>query len=235
MGGTGFDGKRVDVTYHAQWQDGYGAQGWKLDVAMDDPLVIACTAYTGGKTSTSVLVHDILDHLVSGFPFSGYANEARATAMHGLRNGIEVRSSYEWMVDEILNDNACEEQLTEFLQGTIVEGVAAPNCPGEMMASLIANHGRAKVKGHMVEGLFRAGLSGIPAALLSWEKQHLDFTRMHAIGMCLQGLLVEAQDVIENAAMEYAKGRIVVGNTACEFLIGAGDHAGEQHIVREVV
>lgn len=85
---------RFDLTYHSEWQDGFGAQGWKLDLAMNNPQVIACTAYTGEKTQTSVLVHDILDHLVSGFWLSGYENEARATAMHGIRNGIEIRFSY---------------------------------------------------------------------------------------------------------------------------------------------
>ena len=70
------------LVYRREWQDGYGARGWKLDIAIQDHEVVACTSYTGQKSQTSVLIHDLLDHLVSGFWLSGYRNEARATAMH---------------------------------------------------------------------------------------------------------------------------------------------------------
>lgn len=66
------DGIVFPACYRDGWQDGYGACGWKLEVALSDPAIIACTAYTGKQVPTSVLVHDILDHLVSGFGLSGY-------------------------------------------------------------------------------------------------------------------------------------------------------------------
>ena len=57
----------VPVTYRKEWQDGFGARSWKLDAAANDRMVIASTSYTGEKIATSVLVHDLLDHCVSGF------------------------------------------------------------------------------------------------------------------------------------------------------------------------
>lgn len=231
---TQSSGKQFDLTYHSEWRDGYGAQGWKLDLAMDDPEVIACTAYTGNKTPTSVLVHDMLDHLISGFWLSGYANEARATAMHGIRNGIEVRSSYEWMADEMLGAKLLKESLTDFLPASITDGIPALTTPDEMIALLLENNDPADIRSHLVEGFFRIGLSGIPIAVSNWQDQRLDFGRMHSIGLCLQTLLIEAQDIIGNWAAETAKGRILVGNEVCEFSVGTGDPARQERIVKYV-
>lgn len=228
-------GTQFDVTYHSEWRDGYGAQGWKINVAMYDPEVIACTAYTGTKTPTSVLVHDILDHLVSGFWFSGYANEARATAMHGLRNGIEVRSSYEWMADEILGAKFLKEPLIDFLPASITGSITALTTPEETIVLLLENYDLADIRNHIVEGFFRIGLSGIPLAVSSWQDQRLDFDRMHMIGVCLQALFIEAQDIVMNWAAETVKGRIFVGNEVCEFVVGIGDPSRQERIVRYVV
>ncbi|HEY5602933.1 MAG TPA: hypothetical protein VIM41_07495 [Gammaproteobacteria bacterium] len=235
MLGAEFSGIPFGLRYRSEWNDGYGAQGWKLDAALDDPAVIACTAYTGDKTPTSVLVHDILDHLVSGFSLSGYANEARATAMHGLRNGIEVRSSYEWMADEILNEAAKDDLLAEFLPSGMMAGVPASSSPDDRFASLIAHHGRACVRSTIVEGFFRTGLSGIPVALANWRRQRLEFDRMHAIGLCLQGLLAEAEDVIGKSSVKIATGQVLVGNSICEFVVDTAEPAKQARILKQVV
>jgi hypothetical protein len=221
------------LTYHSEWQDGYGAQGWKLDLARNDPAVVACTAYTGEKTPTSVLVHDILDHLVSGFPLSGYANEARATAMHGLRNGIEVRSSYEWMADELLNGDGRDE-LARFLPPDLLVGVPGGTGSDAAIAALIAAHGRDRLKSRIVERFFGIGLSGIPVAFANWQKQRLEFERMHGIGLCLQALLVKAQDFIGRSAIEAATGRCQIGNMACEFIVATADPDRQERIVQRV-
>jgi hypothetical protein len=49
--------------YGRTWRDGFGARGWKVAGAVNDPEVIASTAETGERIPTSVFVHDILDHL----------------------------------------------------------------------------------------------------------------------------------------------------------------------------
>lgn len=228
------NGTQFDVTYHSEWQDGYGAQGWKLNVTMDDPDVIACTPYPGNKTPTSVLVHDILDHLVSGFGLSGFANEARATAMHGIRNGIEVRSSYEWMADEILSTKLLKVDITDFLPASIMDSIPTPSTPDKTMALLLENNDRADIRNRLVEGFFRVGLSGIPIAISNWQNQRLDFNRMYSIGVCLQALFIEAQDIIANWAVETAKGQILVGNEVCEFAVGTNDLSKQERIVKSV-
>jgi hypothetical protein len=60
----------VPVSYQKTWNDGFGARGWKLDVANTDPAIIASTRETGDRIPTSVLIHDLLDHLLSGFEIS---------------------------------------------------------------------------------------------------------------------------------------------------------------------
>lgn len=227
-------GIRFDLTYHSEWLDGYGAQGWKLDVAMDDPEVIACTAYTGNKTPTSVLVHDMLDHLASGFGLSGYANEARAAAIHGLRNGVEVRSSYEWMTDEILGAKLLKENIIDFFPASIAHTVPTPTTPEETVALLTENNDPAELRRQLVEGFFRVGLSGIPIALSNWQARNLDFNRMHSIGLCLQALLAEAQDIILDWNADTAKGQLLVANEVCELLVGVDDPCRETRIVIRV-
>ena len=85
----------VRVTYRSEWPDGFGARGWKLDIALDDPEIIASTPSPGERINTSVLVHDILDHYVSGFPPSGHRNEAMALIQLSTRTGSDPRSDYE--------------------------------------------------------------------------------------------------------------------------------------------
>ena len=57
---------QLHCCYRSVWQDGFGARGWKLASAIDDPAVIAATAETGERIPTSVFVHDILDHTLCG-------------------------------------------------------------------------------------------------------------------------------------------------------------------------
>ncbi|HEB97490.1 MAG TPA: hypothetical protein ENI96_13790, partial [Sedimenticola thiotaurini] len=85
---------RIPVTYRDEWQDGFGARGWKLDASLMESTVISSTAYTGEKVPTSVLVHDILDHLLSGFGFSGHRNEAMAVVQLASRTGADIEISF---------------------------------------------------------------------------------------------------------------------------------------------
>ena len=232
---TQSSGKRFDLTFHLEWKDGFGAQGWKLDVATSDPQVIACTAYTGEKTQTSVLVHDILDHLVSGFWLSGYVNEARATAIHGIRNGIEVRSSYEWMANEILNAKHAPEQLMDYLPPHITDVLPALTDTEESATFLLDKYGLAEIRNHVIERFFRIGLSGVPIAISKWQEQRLAFDRMHSIGLCLQALLVDVQEIISSWNAETATGNVYVGNDACEFTVATSSLSRKEHLVKQVV
>ena len=82
------------MSYRDEWEDGFGVRGWKLDAAMRDSTVIASTAYTGENVPTSVLIQDILDHLLCGFGFSGHRNEAMAVVQLASRTGVDAEISF---------------------------------------------------------------------------------------------------------------------------------------------
>ena len=106
----------IPVTYRREWQDGFGARGWKLDVGIDDEYVIASTAYCGENIPTSVLVHDIVDHYLCGFRLSGHRDEAMALMQMLGRTGTDITPDYAQMVDEdILAGQLNGESLESFL------------------------------------------------------------------------------------------------------------------------
>jgi hypothetical protein len=92
----------VPISYCAEWMDGYGARGWKIDMTVDDPEIIASTSETGLHIPTSVLIHDILDHYLCGLPPSGHRNEAIALHQLALRTGADPLPDLAQMVDEDL-------------------------------------------------------------------------------------------------------------------------------------
>lgn len=210
----------VPVTYRAEWDDGFGAQGWKLDTAIDDREVIACTSYTGKKSPTSVLVHDILDHLVSGFPLSGYHNEAVATTLHGLRNGIEFQSSFQWMVDEIVAATSLNESLSPFLSPAVADlltvdaelGLAQKN-------QLLDRLGTEALHQELLAGFFRVGLGGIPQAIQRWAHQGIDFSKMRTFGFALQALLEQADAYVTEHKSQCVHARFFISNDACRMHI----------------
>ena len=62
----------VPTIYAAQWDDGFGARGWELDVPDLGADVIPATPYTGERIPTSVFAHDLVDHDLCGFRLSGH-------------------------------------------------------------------------------------------------------------------------------------------------------------------
>jgi hypothetical protein len=84
----------IGARYRQTWTDGFGARGWKLNSTLGDPEIIASTHETGSAIPTSVLVHDILDHLLSGFAPSGHRAEAvfTGTGRIGRLHRVFLRS-----------------------------------------------------------------------------------------------------------------------------------------------
>lgn len=219
------------LIYRREWQDGYGAQGWKLDIAIHDHEVIACTSYTGQKSQTSVLIHDLLDHLVSGFWLSGYHNEARATAMHGLRNGIEVRSSYEHMIEEILQSRNLGEPFQNFLPSKVVNGIPE-NCVLDVQKFdfLLERLGPHELRTMLLQGFLAVGISGIPVAYEQWKKQGLLFERMNAIGRCLQRLQERGEELIAEANANSATGSFQIANETGRLILALGQDGARKEI-----
>jgi hypothetical protein len=95
---------QVPVTYKKVWDDGFGARGWKVNATIGDPEIIASTRETGQRINTSVFIHDILDHFLSGFGVSGHRSEAMALIQLSRRTGSDPRPDYEQLVrEDILN------------------------------------------------------------------------------------------------------------------------------------
>jgi hypothetical protein len=183
----------VPMTYRTEWPDGFGARGWKLDAAIADRPVIASTSYTGEKVPTSVLVHDILDHFVSGFGFSGHRNEAMATAQLGLRTGAEIRSSYALMVEEVTRGEVEGEGLDTFLPPSLTLHLPIEEIkPAEKMRHLAEKLGVNELRSMLLSHFYEMGLAGVPRAIASWRRHDLDYDRRAEMGLCLQRLLVRA-------------------------------------------
>lgn len=210
----------IPITYRAEWDDGFGAQGWKLDAAIDDRQVVACMSYTGHKSPTSVLVHDILDHMVSGLSLSGYRNEAVATTLHGLRNGIEFKSSFEWMVDEIVAAAHLNESLSPFLTPALANLLTADAGPGLAQKNqLLDRVGKEALRKGLLAGFFRVGLAGIPHAIQQWADQGIDFSKMRTIGFALQALFKRADAYVSERRSQCARARCIISNGSCHMHI----------------
>ncbi len=216
----------IPVSYRDEWQDGLGARGWKMDRAIGDPVLIATTAYSGEKVPTSVLIHDMLDHFVSGYGLSGHRNEAKATLQLGLRTGTEIASSYSQLAEDIIAAGINGEPLAQFLSPALCALLpAAAATDRERIAALIHRLGRTTLKDAVIEQLWRYGNQGRAEATASWQAHGLDYTRRSAIGLCLQQLLVSAEHYVNELSLTACQGRFIIGNGACAMAIDAPDKA----------
>ncbi len=226
---------RLRLIYRDEWNDGFGARGWKLEAAIADPDVIACTAHSGGKSPTSVIVHDILDHFVSGFALSGCLHEAQAIVMHGLRNSIEVRSSFEWLVDDILRDPASDSDARELLAPLLPAPVrACCRSSTEMVERVGAQLGTAQMRARLIQRLIGVGLGGVRTAMTNWERRHLPFERMADIGFCVQELLEKADDAILANKIAVADALLDLSDDVCRLELSANGSDEHVHLEQPV-
>ncbi len=206
----------VPVTYRTEWPDGFGARGWKLDAAIDDRQVIASTSYAGEKIHTSVLVHDILDHYICGFGFSGHRNEAMATAQLGLRTGTEIRTSFALMVEEVLRGEVEGESLATFLSPLLAPHLLTPDrTPQEQMRHLAERLGVNELRSILLSHFYEIGLTGVSRAIASWRRHGLDYDRCTEMGLCLQRLLVHAESWLTGSDPHYLHAIFSLTNERC--------------------
>jgi hypothetical protein len=211
------DGIIVPVTYKREWDDGFGARGWKLDISAHDPEIIASTAYPGENIPTSVLIHDILDHLVSGFGPSGHRNEAMALMQLHLRTGSSIHPDIQQMIEEdILQGCVIGETLESFLPHDLLVHLPGAGLSGkEKMTALVTRLGRERVLTGLLNLFHELGVRGIPLAETGWKGYGLDYSRRTATGLCLQSLLENADQHVSGLAADHACGDFIIGNTAC--------------------
>ena len=207
----------IPVTFKLEWDDGFGARGWKLDNNASDPEVIASTAFSGESIRTSVLIHDILDHFVSGFGPSGHRNEAMALMQLSLRTGSYIRPDITQMIEEdILQGNVIGESLENFLPEVLLRNLPTVSTSNkEKMQILITKLGRDTVLKSLISRFHEIGMLGIPRAIKNWETLGLNYSLRPAMGLCLQSLLENAEHYVSENNVSSARGDFVVENITC--------------------
>ena len=158
----------VAVTYMRQWHDGFGARGWKIDATIGDPVIIASTRETGNRIPTSVFVHDVLDHYLSGFGISGHRSEAMALVQLSRRTGSDPLPDYRQLITEdILNGTVNGESMIDFLTGKLLQIVALSNgkeyrqmSDRQIIDYLVAELGRDRLLDVLAEHFLAIGMAG---------------------------------------------------------------------------
>lgn len=214
---THVDRTSVPVTYAREWLDGFGARGWKLDVSISDPSVIAATAETGNRIPTSVLVHDILDHHFSGLAVGGHRNEAKALIQLGSRTGSDPRIDYAQIVDEDLLRGHCNgEPLPEFLPVELRELLPPDLETGPAVIEfLIMKLGRSDLRARLIERFWEIGTAAQSDVEVNWQRLGLDYHKRPQIGLALQSLLVRADQDAQQEDWSKAQALFKVGNERC--------------------
>ena len=208
----------VPATYRREWLDGYGARGWKLDVSIGEPSVIAATAAHGIRIPTSVLVHDIVDHHLCGFGIGGHRNEAMALLQLASRTGTDPRPDFRQIIDEDLMHGHCNgESLQSFLPDGLTASI--PATAGDDGKSLIdvlrARLGDEALRALLVEHFIAIGRSVQATVEARWRRLGLDYRRRGALGLTLQRLLVRIDTLVCEADWEHAHSSFIIGNHRC--------------------
>lgn len=216
----------LPVSYKKSWDDGFGARGWKLDATIGDPQIIASTREAGRQINTSVFVHDILDHFLSGFGISGHRSEAMALIQLSKRTKSDPGPDYEQMVKEdIINGIVNGESLTTFLPERLLD-LLPPDTKianEEIMPFLKQKIGESKLCDILVEHFFTLGKTGEQHAIDSWKALGLNPEKQTGTGLALQKLLEVIDSKAEEAGIEKLEGSICIGNKHVAFTIRGND------------
>jgi len=217
---------RVPVTYHKVWDDGFGARGWKINATIGDPEIIASTRETGQCINTSVFIHDILDHFLSGFGVSGHRSEAMALIQLSNRTGSSPAADYEQMVKEdILNGRVNGEKLTDFLPAElcVLHPRLSDMTDKAYMLYLKDKLGEKPIIKSLVDNFFKLGKAGEAHADESWKRLQLDTSKRTEIGVALQTLLQVIDQTVEKLGTDKLHGSIVISNREVTFTMPEAD------------
>jgi len=211
---------QVPVTYKKVWNDGFGARGWKINATIGDPQIIASTRETGQRINTSVFIHDILDHFLSGFGVSGHRSEAMALIQLSKRTGSNPRPDYEQLVrEDILNGMVNGENFSDFLPTNLISMI--PEHSGmtdkEMMVYLKERLGETDLIKTLVDNFFKLGELGENHADESWKMLGLDTKKRTNIGLSLQTLLEVIDRTVEKLGIKELYGTISINNRYVTF------------------
>ncbi len=208
---------KIAVTYRHEWDDGFGARGWKLDYSLYDPDVIAATADTGSRIPTSVLVHDILDHYLCGLPLSGHRNEAIALVQLGLRTGSSPEPDFAGMVDEdLMRGQVNGESMRTFLPNDLRERLPIGETEGRQVINLLRQQlGEPELRQRLIGRFFELGEAEMEKVKARWNSHGLDYHRRKVMGLALQRILANADRDVYEQLLEEAHGHFLVSNSYC--------------------
>lgn len=213
--------------YRAQWDDAFGARGWKLDGTEADPEVIAATPYPGEVIPTSVLIHDFLDHRLCGLTLSDYVDEAIALIQLARRTGSDPTPDYVRMVDDdLLNGLAGARTLRRLLPEDAAASIADEPSPREAVTRLRDELGPGVVRTLLLAGFAREGWAGDESARAAFRANTgRDPADRPALGRALQEVFVEADDYVQQRAWESARGHFEIAPEGVALIIEAPESA----------
>ncbi|MDH5657272.1 MAG: hypothetical protein OEZ34_15275 [Spirochaetia bacterium] len=211
----------IPATYKNEWDDDFGARGWKLDIGIGNPDLIATNRQTGGLIPTSIFVHDILDHFVSGFGVTDHRSEAMALIQLYLRTGSDPRPDYEQMVKEdIIKGIVDGDMLSYFLPDNLLEILPAQitqKPDSQIIQFLIEQVGEAELFNQLMGQLYRLGNMGKKHARVSWKKCKLDYHKRKEIGLMIQDSLAIIDIEAESGGIDLLHAAIHISNSQCSF------------------
>ncbi|MFO7592846.1 MAG: hypothetical protein R6X15_02220 [Pseudomonadota bacterium] len=212
---------RIPFSYYREWQDGFGARGWKLDCSIGDPAVIAATAETGERIPTSVFIHDILDHHLCGLPMSGHRNEAIALIQLASRTGADPRPDFAGMVrEDLMQGQVNGEPLRNFLPPDLVRMLPEGMVDGRAVIDRLSDTLGQEVLGErLIRRFFDLGESGADEAARRYQSHGLDYARRGELGLALQALLVEMDRHAVAEHWREAHGEVVLTSRECGFVL----------------
>ncbi len=218
-------GVEVFVTYNKVWNDAFGARGWKLNATVGDPEIIASTRQTGQQINTSVFVHDILDHFLSGFGVSGHRSEAMALIQLAQRTGSDPRPDFEQMIyEDIMNGRVNGETMQTFLPHRLLD-ILPPGkalSDRDMVEYLTDAIGKKSLVQTLVNHFFLLGSKGKNHAIESWSKLGLVNENAANTGMAVQSLLEKADYEAESSGVDRLDASIIISKKNCVLIATSG-------------
>ena len=211
----------IPFSYSQEWQDGFGARGWKLDSTIGDPAVIAATSASGERIPTSVFVHDILDHYLCGLPMSGHRNEAIAVVQLSSRTGADPRADFAQMVDEdLMQGQVNGESLRCFLPPELLAQLPDKSLQGRALIDALCKRvGSELLRKKLIHHFYTIGKSGEKQAKQHYLANGLDYHKRHELGLALQQQLSEMDRCALLQGWESAHGEVLLSDHQCGYRI----------------
>jgi hypothetical protein len=207
----------IPVTYKSSWNDGFGACGWKLDCSIGEPSVIAATAEAGQRIPTSVLVHDILDHHLCGVDIGGHRNEAVALIQLQKRTGSDPLPDFAQIINEdLMHGRTNGESLRSFLPDDLRQLLTDDlEDDKQAIAVLCDRLGEDNLRQRLLQQFVDIGHKAEKSAQQAFEKHGLDYSKRSEIGLCLQSVLREADQLLRWNNVEQAHAQFWIDHQQC--------------------